>query len=196
MKSPTRPAKQKSHHSLRIIAGKWRGRRLDFPVLAGVRPTPERVRETLFNWLAPVIHGSRCLDLYAGSGALGLEAASRGAAKSVLVDRAAPIIAALGQHCEHLQAENIELIQSDAFAFLKNNKDLFDIVFLDPPFADNLMEQSLALLLETDCLRPDARVYIEMKKGDRPVLPAGWEFLRSKQAGQVEYHLLVRNTKS
>lgn len=190
MNPPARPAKQKSHHSLRIIAGEWRGRRLDFPVLEGVRPTPERVRETLFNWLSPIIHGARCLDLYAGSGALGLEAASRGAGISVLVDRAAPMIAALKQHCQCLDAKNVELIQSDAFTFLKNNKDQFDIVFLDPPFADDLIEQALRLLLETDCLRPEAMVYIEVKKGNRPVLSPDWYYLRSKQAGQVEYHLL------
>lgn len=185
--------KQKSHHTLRIIGGEWRGKRLEFPVLRGVRPTPDRVRETLFNWLTPLIQGARCLDLYTGSGALGLEAASRGAAQVIMVDREPAMIEALGQHCAQLNSKNIELIQMDALKFLRKNQLVFDVVFLDPPFLDDLLEQSLATLLSGSHLSMNARVYVEMNKfGERPVLPVDWEYLRSKTAGQVAYYLLAR----
>jgi 16S rRNA (guanine966-N2)-methyltransferase len=180
-------------NQVRIIAGTWRGRRLSFAPVPGLRPTPDRVRETLFNWLAPVIRGARCLDLYAGSGALGLEAASRGAAEVVLVDNDPQVVVALGQQQESLGAHQVRVVQAEVLQWLSRPSSAFDIVFLDPPFSRGMLLPCIQQLESCGWLSDQARVYIEAEKGLVPELPENWELLRSKVAGQVGYHLARRN---
>lgn len=178
-------------NQLRIIGGSWRSRRLDFPDVEGLRPTPDRVRETLFNWLMPVIHGARCLDLFAGSGALGLEALSRGAASVVLVDRDPRVIATLRKHLQTLQAQGATLAQQGALDFLQGEPIPLDIIFLDPPFRQGLLQPALELLDSRGWLAPGARIYIE-QESEQPMvaMPEGWELLRELKAGQVACRLL------
>lgn len=174
----------------RIIAGAWRGSR--FPILdqPGLRPTPDRVRETLFNWLAPILPGSRCLDLFSGAGALGLEAASRGAARVVMVDSARSVVEQLAANLARLHATTVELVQSDALAFLRGKPEPFDVVFLDPPYSEPLLEPALSLLF-AGWVTPDSSIYLEhASQGAPPGLPEGWEYHRSKRTHQVSYHLV------
>lgn len=172
----------------RIIGGKWRGRRLDFPPLAAVRPSPDRVRETLFNWLAPFIEGARCLDLFAGSGALGLEALSRGAAETVFVDRERVLIERIRRHLTTLDALAVGRVeQADALSYLRNRANgRFDIVFLDPPYGEGLLVPCLQALPAR--LNPFNRVYLESEAGSETALPPGWRLLKSRRAGMVGYH--------
>lgn len=175
---------------LRIIGGEWRGRKLRFPDVEGLRPTTDRVRETLFNWLAPVIHGARCLDLFAGSGALGLEALSRGAAAVTFVERDNRAQRALRENLQLVGSSGGEVIAGDALAFLRGTPTPFDVVFLDPPFRRGLLEPCLTLLNEKGWLAPGARIYLEVElEAGELLLPDGWELLRSKKAGQVSYNL-------
>lgn len=186
-------------NTFRIIGGAHRGRRFRFPGDASVRPSPDRVRETVFNWLQPVIAGSRCLDLFAGSGALGLEALSRGAAHVEFVDSAARVVAAIREHLAVLREEDRAAAhQADAGVFLRSPPlEPFDIVFLDPPYAAGLLQSACAALEAGGWLSADARIYLECAaKHGLPPLPATWEVVREKQAGQVGYFLAVRNPGS
>ncbi|MEL7185427.1 MAG: 16S rRNA (guanine(966)-N(2))-methyltransferase RsmD [Pseudomonadota bacterium] len=182
---------------LRIVAGNWRSRLLQIADVPGLRPTSERVRETLFNWLADDIHGARCLDLCAGTGALGLEALSRGAGQSVFVETSAVAAQALQANIGLLDAENAEVINGDACRFLENYSDLpFDLVFLDPPFAEDMLGDLCRLLGKGQALADDALVYLEMdRKQAPPELPAGWSIEKDKTAGNVRY-LLVRAVRN
>lgn len=178
-------------NKLRIIAGKWRGRKISFSDIAELRPTPDRVRETLFNWLAPVIVHANCLDLFSGSGALGFEALSRGAKHAVLVDESSDIIQQLNTNQKLLSCENIKIIQSKSEDYLKNCGEKFDLVFLDPPFQSNLIQKTCDLLAEKNLLNPSALIYIETSaKSDLSFLPDTWNILKEKQAGQVRYYLV------
>ncbi len=180
------------HNTLRIIGGQWRGRKLQFPKVGAIRPTPDRVRETLFNWLAPVIRGANCLDLFAGSGALGFEALSRGAASVVMCDSNAKIIKVLKQHAELLKTDNADLIQTDACGFVERNDKKFDLVFLDPPFNSNLLESCINLIAEKNCLAEDAMIYVEAgSKTELPTAPQNWQLHRNKKAGDVAYYLFT-----
>ncbi|HWP94892.1 MAG TPA: 16S rRNA (guanine(966)-N(2))-methyltransferase RsmD [Gammaproteobacteria bacterium] len=181
----------------RIIAGAWRGRRFEFPDLPGIRPSPDRVRETLFNWLQPVLAGARCLDLFAGSGALGLEALSRGAAEVVFVDREAPALDAIRRHLAAAgAAEKAIVIQADALAFLSASARPFDVVFLDPPFASDLLARAMPALEAGGWLAEGGYVYLECPaRAGTPAVPLGWRLIRSKRAGNVGYHLAVRDTR-
>ena len=182
--------------AVRIVGGRWRSRRLEFPAAPSLRPTPDRVRETVFNWLVSWLPGARCLDLFAGSGALGFEALSRGAAHAVLVEQESAALAALHANRAKLAADAAEIVASDARDFLKGTVDEpFDIVFLDPPYAGGLLTTSLDLLAARGWVRPGGFVYLEARDGELPVLPSGWQLVRSKTAGQVGYHL-VRTTIS
>lgn len=180
---------------LRIIGGAWRSRVIDFVAGEGVRPTPDRVRQTLFDWLAPRIEGSVCLDLFAGSGALGLEALSRGASRTCFVEQGAAQCAGIRTALEKLQAgPRATLLCSDALRWAAQqgaqaNCERFDIVFLDPPYACELLQPALALL--PTLLKTDSRIYVEWPGDARPALPAGFEFLREKKAGQVSFGLLT-----
>lgn len=177
---------------LRIIGGSWRGRKLGFAPLPGLRPTPDRVRETLFNWLAPVIRGARCLDLFAGSGALGIEAASRGAAECVLVERDARAVQILREQIERLDARQVRLIEADAPVWLAGDARPFDIVFLDPPFNAGLLPECMNLLESRGWLAPEAWIYLETGHDTQPDFPANWALYRDKRAGQVSYRLIRR----
>ena len=178
-------------NQVRIVAGRWRGRKLSFPDASGLRPTPDRIRETLFNWLAPLLPGACCLDLFAGSGALGFEAASRGAARVVMVDRNADIVRHLRLNQQLLCADEIEILQQDAARYLSGGSGQFDLVFLDPPFKDSaLLQKSIRMLNETGCLKADARIYLEMPaKAPEPLLPKCWTIEKQKKAGQVACRL-------
>ncbi|MCX7962166.1 MAG: 16S rRNA (guanine(966)-N(2))-methyltransferase RsmD [Burkholderiales bacterium] len=171
---------------VRIIGGQWRGRRIDVLARPALRPTPDRVRETLFNWLGQRLDGLACLDLFAGSGALGFEAASRGAARVVLVERDRAAAAALARTRAALGAAQVEIVRADARAWLARARERFDVVFLDPPFGHNAVPPLLAGLGAV--LAPRARVYVE---APAPVaVPAPWRELRRGAGGQVHYQLL------
>jgi 16S rRNA (guanine966-N2)-methyltransferase len=174
---------------LRIIGGRWRGSRIVFPPLAAIRPSPDRVRETLFNWLQQPIVGARCLDLFAGSGALGLEALSRGAAHVTFVDREPQIGRHLSQTLERLGSRDATVVVEDAQRFLSRPAQRFDIVFLDPPFDSGVLEQVGGRL--QGWLAPGGYVYVECPaERSLAMLPAHWAVQRTKRAGQVGYHLL------
>ncbi len=178
---------------LRIIGGTWRSRLLSFPERADLRPTPDRVRETLFNWLQPWMPGAECLDLFAGSGALGIESLSRGARSVVLVESDAVSAQALRANLDMLAAHDAQLVHADARAFLQGTAHSFDIVFLDPPYQSGLLAECCARLEAGGWVRPYGLIYLETA-GDQPLpLPASWTLLRSKRAGQVGYYL-AQNT--
>ena len=200
---------------MRIIGGVWRGRRLRFPPSPEIRPTPDRVRETLFNWLAPRVPGARCLDLFAGSGALGLEALSRGAAHVIFVERDAAAAREISARLTEWGAQGATVERTDARGFLERTPVApFDIVFLDPPFASTLLDEAAARLEQGGWLADGALIYVECPADDDartpaagaktpaetatapggtpPRLPAGWTRLKAKRAGEVGYHLYSR----
>jgi 16S rRNA (guanine966-N2)-methyltransferase len=188
---------RKVKNELRIIGGNWRGRKFRFPDAPNLRPTPDRVRETLFNWLRQDLEGLSCLDLYAGSGALGFEAASRNAKRVVQVDRVSAVCAALKQNCALLDAKAVEVVQGDVARFLAGTAEVFDVVFLDPPFQQNWVAPCCRQLEDNGWLTPSARIYIETEKGlALEDLPENWQILRGKQAGAVAYYLYQRNTSA
>ncbi len=178
---------------LRIVAGNWRSRLLDLADVPGLRPTSARIRETLFNWLAPNLPGARCLDLCAGTGALGLEALSRGAAVAVFVERSAKATHMLRANIATLEAKNAEVLQMDALDFSHAQASAsFDLVFLDPPFAADMLDDLCRLLSEQKLLAGNARIYMELDKDKpEPELPEGWQVLKNKTAGNVRYMLVT-----
>jgi 16S rRNA (guanine966-N2)-methyltransferase len=178
---------------IRIIGGEWRRRILKVPDVQEVRPTPDRVRETLFNWLAPIIQGATCLDLFAGSGALGFEALSRGASYVVMVDYAPAVISLLKQELRMLKAQNADIYCAKVPEQLKRPEKKFDIVFLDPPYQHALLRPCCFYLEENAFLADHATIYLEAKTTllDSD-LPANWKIIKSKIAGQVAYHLVQR----
>lgn len=179
---------QRGEGQLRIIGGTHRSRVIEFDPKSGVRPTPDRVRQTLFDWLTPVIPGATCLDLFAGSGALGLEAISRGAAHVTFVETGKPQAVAINTAVRLLKEEARARVEPlDAMSFLASAAS-FDVVFLDPPFDRGLLVPTLEKL--TTHLAPINRVYLEWREGTKPVLPAGYEWLREKQAGLVGFALV------
>jgi 16S rRNA (guanine966-N2)-methyltransferase len=173
---------------VRIIGGLWRSRLISFPAGEGVRPTPDRVRETLFNWLGQDLTGKICLDLFAGSGALGFEAASRGARRVVMVERDPESFKALQASCARLDATAVQLKRADALEFLKGDRSQYDVIFLDPPFGGGYWPQLLPFLPQH--LAPGALVYYESAAW--PELPPGWEAWKQGRAGQVIFQLLKR----
>ena len=178
-------------NSVRIIAGGWRGRRINFPDIPGLRPTPDRVRETLFNWLQHEIAGSRCLDLFAGSGALGLEALSRGAKELVFVEQAVAAARGLEEQLALLGGTGrAQVVAMGATRFLRTPAQPFDIVFLDPPFGRDALAEYVPMLDAGNWLKVGGLVYLENEKtAGAPALPAHWQMLKSKAAGEVGYHL-------
>lgn len=176
---------------VRIIGGLWRSRRIRFPSARGLRPTPDRLRETLFDWLGPWVAGRRALDLYAGSGALGIEALSRGAAEAVFVERSRRVAAALKKNLTALETVAYEVVCADAPAYLRRCSRQFDLVFLDPPFDEGRVEPALGLLAGCALLATDHRVYVEQRRGTGP--PSGWTVLNRAAAGEAQALLLRRN---
>ncbi len=190
----------REERQLRIIAGRWRGRRWRFPPSA-LRPTPDRVRETVFNWLQERIDGAHCLDLFAGSGALGLEALSRGAASVIFIEQERSVAQALSQLLTDWEAQNAQVRCQTAQHFLAARRGAaaaaapaprpFDLVFLDPPFESGELAAVMALLAR-GWLAPEARIYLEhARAAPLPALPAGWRELKAGRAGEVEYHLFA-----
>lgn len=187
MAPPKRQQQAKTPGELRIIAGAWRRRRIEVPDQPDLRPTPNRVRETLFNWLGQDLGGLCCLDLFAGSGALGFEAASRGAARVVMVERDRAALSTLRENRDRLAADAVEIVAAEAHDYLAQQNERFDVVFLDPPFRQNPFENLLQNL--TRRLLPDARVYLEAARTLVP--PPGWTAVRESRAGNVSYHLWI-----
>lgn len=179
---------------VRIIAGVWRSRKITFLADPDVRPTPDRVRETLFSWLQPVIAGTRCLDLFAGSGVLGLEALSRGGVECLSIDQSPKVIATLLQQAARLSATGLTAVAADVLHFLQTKRQVypysFDLAFVDPPYQSDLLRPTLQLLHAHNWLKPGAAVYFEAKNAlQEQDLPNGWQLLRSKHTKQVYYHL-------
>ncbi|UTW06192.1 16S rRNA (guanine(966)-N(2))-methyltransferase RsmD [Pseudomonas benzenivorans] len=194
-RSPVKPAKAHGGQGqLRIIGGEWRSRRFAFPDGPSLRPTPDRVRETLFNWLAPYVEGARVLDPFAGSGALYLEALSRGASSALALDLNPDSVAALRGHLQTLRCEHGQLLQADALAYLQQQPTTaFDLVFLDPPFHQGLLPPICNLLESRGWLSPHAWIYSESETPPSNLgLPGNWRLHREKQAGQVYYALWQR----
>jgi 16S rRNA (guanine966-N2)-methyltransferase len=180
--------------ALRIIGGQWRGRKLRFAAAPGLRPSPDRVRETLFNWLMAAVPGARCLDLFAGSGALGLEALSRAALSCFFVDTNAANCRQISEHLRTLQCAAGQVANSDAAAWLRQAASIpFDIVFLDPPFHGGLLGECCQLLEQRGWLSPSALIYIETASDEPlPALPPNWRQHRDRSAGKVAYRLFER----
>jgi 16S rRNA (guanine966-N2)-methyltransferase len=174
-------------NTVRIIGGSWRSRILEFPDAEDLRPTPDRVRETLFNWLGQDLSGLACLDLFAGSGALGFEALSRGAASCVMVEKDAAALRALRDNAQKLGARNLTVVRGDALEFARETRAPFDVVFVDPPYRLGL--QVAALKRVHGLLAPHGRVYVETASIFVP--PLGWRVLKSGRAGNVHFHLLA-----
>lgn len=189
-----RSTPQSSAGSLRIVAGSLRGSRLAVPDVKGLRPTPDRVRETLFNWLAPVIVGARCLDLYAGTGALGIEALSRGAADCVFVERDRDLCDQLRQNLARLRIATARVVNDDAQTFLATPAATlgFDLVFLDPPFAADLWAGSAQQLERAGTLHGNTHIYVEAPVDAVFGLPANWSPHRQGRAGAVRFVLYRR----
>lgn len=194
---PGKKSSAKTTGQLRIIAGALRGRKLHFTEHKDLRPTPDRVRETLFNWLQFDIAGSSCLDCFAGSGALGFEAASRGASLVTLVDGNDGVVADLQSNNQRLQAESIEIVSQDVIRFLRSaDKTCYDLVFLDPPYQSDLLQQSVTLLEQEQWLSNHAKIYIETNSkqpGPNEFVPECWRQLKSSRAGQVACSLWQRS---
>ncbi|MEN8166907.1 MAG: 16S rRNA (guanine(966)-N(2))-methyltransferase RsmD [Pseudomonadota bacterium] len=180
-------------NQVRIIGGIHRGRKLAFPDLPGLRPTGDRVRETLFNWLQPIIQGARCLDLFAGSGALGMEAASRGAREVVMLDNLPQVVRQLEENKVLLDLVQLRIVQADALTWLEQQPRPFDLVFVDPPFAADLLRPVCARLETSGWLASGALIYLEDDAGRGfDQLPNGWGLVKEKLAGQVRFGLASR----
>lgn len=178
----------RGQNRVRIIGGQWRRQHLHFPEIHGLRPTPDRVRETLFNWLGQTLTGMHCLDLFAGSGALGFEAASRGAARVVLVEQSSTVRAALMENKHRLQASSVEVLRGNAleFAALGGPEPCFDVLFLDPPYRQGFLEKLLCLIPRL--LKPEGLMYVEAETYLEQL--GDWQTVRDGKAGQVYYHLM------
>jgi len=180
-----------SHSSqLRIIGGQWRSRKLGFSAEPGLRPTADRIRETLFNWLAPVIYGKRCLDLFAGSGALGLEALSREARHCTFVDLSTRVCNQLEANLKMLNCQNARVVQADALEWIRNCGETdFDLIFLDPPFHLNLIDPVCRSIQQYQLVKPGSYLYIETEREAKLDLTPNWQPYREKQTGNVSYSL-------
>ncbi len=180
-------------NSLKIIGGEWRSRSIKFNDAPGLRPTPARVRETVFNWLRNDILASRCLDLYAGSGALSFEAASRGAKQVVQVENNPLACRALKENAVSLGADQFKIIQMDTFRYLAGDAEVFDVVFIDPPFQQGLAMQTCHWLEDKGWLSAHAKIYVEVESTLKlEGMPDHWQCLKSKVAGEVGYYLFER----
>jgi len=181
---------------IRIIGGQWRGRKLPVPNVQGLRPTTDRVRETLFNWLAPSLAGAHCLDCYAGSGALGLEALSRYAGVATLIEMDKNVARQLQKNLDLLKADHGQVINANTLNVLAQPGKPYHIVFVDPPFRKGLLEETLRLLEQNGWLADEALIYVESEvENGLPVVPTTWALHREKIAGQVAYRLFIRETQ-
>jgi 16S rRNA (guanine966-N2)-methyltransferase len=181
-------------NEVRIIGGKWKRRKLRFPDRPELRPTLDRVRETLFNWLAPYIADARCLDLFAGTGALGFEALSRGAAEVTLVEHDVRLVRVLQHHRELLGADACTVVRADALPWLERQRKPWDVVFVDPPFRSTLAQRSLDVLLARGLVTAEGLVYLE-RRAHAASTPSGWAVEKSASAGATTYQLLRPETR-
>ncbi|MGF1752955.1 16S rRNA (guanine(966)-N(2))-methyltransferase RsmD [Vibrio makurazakiensis] len=188
--------KKPSGGFVRIISGSWRGRKLPVHDLEGLRPTIDRVKETLFNWLAQDIPSSTCLDVFSGSGGLGFEAASRGAKLVTLLEMSPKAAKQLQDNAKELKAENINVVNTDALAYLRKPGTPYEVVFIDPPFRKGLLAETVLLLEKNGWLTDNAIIYIETEKElQLEAMPDNWELYRDKTTGQSSYRLFERTTK-
>ncbi len=186
-------SKDKQCNQVRIIGGEWRGRKLDIADIPALRPTPDRIRETLFNWLQMHVPGARCLDLFAGTGVLGFESLSRGAKQTVFVDENQDAIQNLKDSAAILKTKAADIIQADVLGWLKDKPSTFDIVFLDPPYRHELVIPVCQQLEAGNWLSDSAWIFIEIEKeAGQPVLPENWKIYRQASAGQVSCYLIQR----
>lgn len=182
---------------IRIIGGQWRGRKLPVLDKEGLRPTTDRVKETLFNWLAPDMVNARCLDCFSGSGALGFEALSRYASEAVLLERDRQVAQQLNANAILLKATNAKIVNDDTLAWLDREGSAFDIVFVDPPFRKDILNQTITLLENRGWLSENAVIYIECEAEHQQLtIPTNWQLHREKMAGQVMYRLYQRQSVS
>jgi len=181
-------------NQLRIIGGRLKRTKVSFPSVVGLRPTPDRIRETLFNWLQSDIYNSRCLDLFAGSGALGLESISRGAAFVAMVEKDSAAANSISINLNRLNITNAVIYRQDAKDFLQKNQQSasFDIVFLDPPYGSNVLSDCMTLLEQEKWLSPGAKIYIEVSSDGDIQVPSNWKLHKQNKSGQVAYHLAIR----
>ncbi|MBE0505548.1 MAG: 16S rRNA (guanine(966)-N(2))-methyltransferase RsmD [Marinospirillum sp.] len=189
-----KPLKQGLQGQVRIIGGEWRGRKLPVPEGEGLRPTSDRVRETLFNWLQFSLAGRRCLDAFTGSGALAIEALSRGAAQVTAIERDPKVTKQLRELLTPLAGKRLQLLNADVLQWLEGEPEApFDLVFLDPPFHQGLLEPTCQLLEQRGWLADNALIYIEQEKQGEPItLPPNWSLQKDKQAGEVRFGLYAR----
>ena len=179
--------------NIRIIGGKWRSRKVSFETKDTLRPTPDRVRETLFNWLAPYIAGASCLDLYAGSGVLGFEALSRGAKSVITLEADRDNVKCIEQNQKTLQADNMSVLNKNVLDWLTRSYVAVDIVFADPPYKDNLLAQTFQLLEQHNWVKVNSFIYFEQDEPlDPNMLPVTWALWRSSKAGKVYYYLAIK----
>ena len=179
-------ATHKANNTVRISAGEWRSRLLKFPDVDGLRPTPDRVRQTVFNWLGQSLDGLSCLDLFAGTGVMGFEALSRGATQVVLIEKSRPAYQALVDNKTALKATNAQVINLDALHFLKQNQQVFDVIFVDPPYHQGLLDQVLPII--KTALSEKGLIYVEAEFALKD--SADWQVFKAGKAGNVFYHLL------
>ena len=179
-------ATHKVNNTVRISAGEWRSRLLKFPDGDGLRPTPDRVRQTVFNWLGQELHGLSCLDLFAGTGVMGFEALSRGASQVVLIEKSRAAYQAMVDNKSALKATNAQVLNLDALQFLKQNQQVFDVIFVDPPYHQGLVGQALPFI--KTALSEDGLVYVEAEFAFEDA--ADWQVYKAGKAGNVFYHLL------
>lgn len=189
--SGRRPTRGSRVGTVRIIGGRWKGRRIKFTEVAGLRPTLDRVRETLFNWLMHDIHDARCLDLFAGSAALGIEALSRGAREVVFVEKNKKAADHIHANLKDLQFSNYRVFNTSAEVVFKKNEEPYDIVFVDPPFYQEYLDTTLQSLNSPRFVKAGSLIYVEREKHSDPVtFPESWELLKQKQVGGLEFYLL------
>jgi 16S rRNA (guanine966-N2)-methyltransferase len=193
-KNLNKPSKPGSLGSVRLISGKYRGRKLPVILAKGLRPTTDRVKETVFSWLMPYMHNSRCLDCFAGSGSLGFEALSRGANEVTLLELNRQAAEQLKKNKALLKADNLTIHRTDSLEFLQNPITCFDIVFIDPPFNKELVDQAISRLND-GWLADNAIIYIEMEQNGQFNIPKNWSLLKEKTAGQVAYRLFEKNNE-
>jgi 16S rRNA (guanine966-N2)-methyltransferase len=179
-------------NKVRVIGGKWRGRKIPFTDVKSLRPTPCRIRETLFNWLAPIIRGSCCLDLFAGSGILGFEALSRGAKEVVFVDSNEEVVAQLKEAQKILNCDNMRACQLFAEQYLKQTNKAFNLVFLDPPFRQGLLQSTMAHIEDSRVLEQEALLYLETESSNTLCFSESWEVMKNQQIGRVRFYLIKR----
>ena len=180
-------------NEIKIIGGLYKGKLIPLKDAEGLRPTPARVRETIFSWLGTNIENAKVLDLFAGSGALGFEALSRGAAKVTLVEMNPQTVSTLNSVAETFKTDKIEVVKSDALSYLENTSQKFDVIFVDPPYKLDIYEKTLSLILKRNLIDDNSVIYVEMRNGSNQIVP-GLECIREQTAGQAKYTLMKKSS--